>query len=174
MFTRPCLEFRYTVVRVWDEPIAALLAGGPTTAPLAMLTDEAATDLPAAFDRLVARLRQPGVGDNVVGDVLGSTFVLCGLRHDEARIADLYRSVSMLFEDSTTYQMILRKGEAQGEARGRAAEAQRLLLLMGRKRFDLTPAAETTLQAITDPARLERMAERIFDATGWDDLLATA
>jgi hypothetical protein len=29
-------------------------------------------------------------------------------------------------------------------------------------------------QGIADPARLERMAERIFDATDWDDLLATS
>lgn len=45
----PYLTFRYTVVRVWQEPLAALLAAGPGVAPLALLTNEAAADLPAAF-----------------------------------------------------------------------------------------------------------------------------
>jgi hypothetical protein len=50
-----------------------------------------------------------------------------------------------------------------------------ILLIRGRKRFGAPPPAEreAELAAITDRARLERMAERIFDATGWDDLLAT-
>ena len=68
-----------------------------------------------------------------------------------------------------------KKGVAQGVAQGSAQEAQRILLIMGRKRFGSVPeGAETTLKGITDPARLERMAERILDAAGWDDLLATA
>ena len=50
-----------------------------------------------------------------------------------------------------------------------------ILLIMGRKRFGSPPPPERVaeLAAITDRARLERMAERIFDAAGWDDLLAT-
>src|SRR5439155_6222138 len=75
---RGYLEFRYGVVRVWQEPIAPLLAGGPGTAPLAMLTDEAAADLPGAFARFVDRLRRPDVDDKLVDDLLGSTYVLCG------------------------------------------------------------------------------------------------
>jgi hypothetical protein len=45
----PYLTFRYTVVRVWQESLAALLAAGTGLLPLALLTNEAATDLPAAF-----------------------------------------------------------------------------------------------------------------------------
>ena len=44
-------EFRYRVVRLWEEPITPLLAGGPGTAPLALLTNEATTDLPGAVTR---------------------------------------------------------------------------------------------------------------------------
>lgn len=97
----------------------------------------------------------------------------------------------MTLEDSTTYQLILNKGfkqgevqgEARGEARGRSegrvegrvAEAQSLVLRIGTRRFG-TPAAETEsmLRALTDPDRLERIADRLLDASGWDDLLATA
>jgi len=72
----------------------------------------------------------------------------------------------MTLEDSTTYQLILNRGVI--------AEAQRVLLIQGRKRFGApSPATEAALQAITDRDHLERLAERILDATGWDDLLAT-
>ena len=78
-------------------------------------------------------------------------------------------------EDSTTYQEISQKGYQQGLAQGLAAgAAQRMLLIMGRKRLGTLPdAVETTLRSIVDIDRLGRMAERIFDAAGWDDLLAT-
>lgn len=50
------LEFRYTVVRVWEESLGGLLAAGVGLAPLAVLTNEAAADLPAAFVRLTDHL----------------------------------------------------------------------------------------------------------------------
>jgi predicted transposase YdaD len=171
---RPYLEFRYTVVRLWEEPIRPLQEGGPGTPPLALLTDEAAADLDAAFARFAERLRRPDVDGRLVKELLGSTYVLSGLRHAPERMAEYYRRLSMTLEDSTTYQWILQKGVAQGLTQGAEQEARRLLLLQGRKRFGAASAsAEAVLQGIADAARLERMAERIFDATGWDDLLAT-
>jgi len=84
----------------------------------------------------------------------------------------------MTLEDSTTYQWIFQQGEARGEARGesqgRIQEARSLLLLQARRRFGQQPAAEASLQQVADSDRLRRMAERIFDAVSWDDLLATA
>jgi hypothetical protein len=96
----------------------------------------------------------------------GPTFVLCGLRYRPAQVEALYRELSMTLEDSTTYQLILQ--------RGAVAEAQRILLSQGRKRFGQpNQATEAALRGITDRSRLERLAERILDAAGWDDLLAT-
>lgn len=54
---RPYLTFRYTVVRLWQEPMEPLLTAGVGLAPLALLTNEAAADLPAAFVRFERRLR---------------------------------------------------------------------------------------------------------------------
>lgn len=92
-------------------------------------------------------------------------------------------SLKNILEESSTYQMTLNEGRAKGLAQGKAEgkvegaiEAEhKLLLIQGRKRFKSPPAPEheTALAAITDRSRLERMAERIFDATSWDDLLAT-
>ena len=36
--------------------------------------------------------------------------------HDDARVADLYRNLSMLLEDSTTYQAILKKWQLESAA----------------------------------------------------------
>jgi predicted transposase YdaD len=119
-------------------------------------------------------LRAAAVPDSVERGLLGSTFVLCGLRYDPARIEALYRDLSMTLEDSTTYQLILSKGEARGELLGRVAEAQALVLRLGVKRFGpASGAAEAAVRAITDREHLARLAERVLDAAGWDEVLAT-
>ena len=49
-----------------------------------------------------------------------------------------------------------------------------MILIIAGKRFGPAPGAtEAALQAIIDRDRLERMMDRLLDATGWDDLLAT-
>ena len=175
---RPYLTFRYTVVRVWQEPVEGLLAAGPGLTPLALLTNEAAADLPAAFTRYRERLRADGVSDTVERMLLGSAFVLCGLRYDRNQILDLFRNLSMTLEESTTYQLILErgitKGRAEGVAQGIAQGEQAAVLRLGTKRFG-PPSAETEagIRAITDTGRLGRIIERAVEATGWDDLLGT-
>jgi hypothetical protein len=163
---QPYLSFRYTVVRVWQESVAGLLGAGPGLAPLAMLTNEAAADLPAAFVRLEDRLRADGLPDNVKRGLLGSTFVLCGLRYEENQIEEVYKNMALTLEDSTTYQLILGRGLVKG--------LQTAILKQGTKRFGSpTPEVDAALRATTDQPRLERLAERVLDATSWADLLAT-
>lgn len=175
---RPYLTFRYTVVRVWQESVEGLLAAGPGLTLLALLTNEAAADLPAAFTRFRARLRADGVSDTVERGLLGSAFVLCGLRYSRNQIEDLYRNLSMTLEESTTYQLILERGVAQGIAQGVAQGVaqgeQAAVVRIGTKRFG-PPSTETeaAIRAITDTERLGRLIDRAVDAAGWDDLLAT-
>ncbi len=160
------LTFRYTVVRLWQEPMESLLNAGVGLAPLALLTNEAAADLPAAFVRFEQRLRRPSVADNVREKLLGSTFVLGGLRYAEDRLLELYMSLHNILEDSTTYQGIMRRGALRGR--------QDTLLEQAQERFGPpTPQAEAALRAITDTPRLQRMGRHVFHAAGWDDLLAT-
>ena len=106
----------------------------------------------------------------MVPTLLTTSFSLCGLRHDEKTIRELYMSLSRVLEDSTTYQWIIKQGFAKGEA----AEARKILLRQGRKRFG-EPAESTRdeLSAIADLERLERLADRVIDAVSWDDLLST-
>ena len=46
----PYLAFRYTVVSLWQQPLAPLLNGPVGLLPLAPLTDEAAADLPVVAE----------------------------------------------------------------------------------------------------------------------------
>lgn len=82
----------------------------------------------------------------------------------------------MLLEDSTTYQWILQKGVSQGLSEGLSQgvrEGERnVLLRQGTKRFGPPSAAALAeLQSISDTERLEQLAEKLLDATSWDDLL---
>lgn len=173
---RPYLSFSYTVVRVWQESVDGLLAAGPGVSPLALLTNAAAIDLPAAFGRFRERLQADGVPANVERGLLGSAYILCGLRYTPEQTDELYRDLSMTLEDSTTYQLILNKGAALGEARGitlgAIEEARGLVLRLGRARFGPPPeGVVAALQGITDRERLELMAEKLLTAAGWSDLL---
>ena len=69
---------------------------------------------------------------------------------------------------STTYQLILKEGKAEGKEE----EAKQLLLRLGTKRFG-PPSGhiEAELQKITSLERLEQLAERLLEAENWQELL---
>jgi predicted transposase YdaD len=104
--------------------------------------------------------------------------VLCGLRYDAEQVAALYRSLSMTLEDSSVYQMALGKGVTQGLAQGLVQGSLRgtkdTIVRVGAKRFGPpSEAVQAAIDAITDAVDLGRIADRLLDATGWDDLIAT-
>jgi hypothetical protein len=170
-------EFRYHVMRVWEQPIEFWLQSGVSLAPLALLTDEADADLESALSRFREFLREQRTEEGITGDLLGSSYVLCGLRYDPLRIAEMYRRLSMLLEDSTTYREILEKGVSQGLSQGLsqgfAQGEKNSLVRIGTKRFGPPSASvSAVIQSIVDSSRLERLLERLLDAKDWDDLLA--
>jgi hypothetical protein len=156
------LTFRYTVVRLWQEPFEPLLTAGLGLAPLALLTNEAAADLPAAVARFHARLQEEAVPANVEKDLLFFTAGLGGLRYERDLIERLVMGGRGIIEETPLY----RRAKAEGVCLA--------VLAAGAGRLGPAPAAVVSaLQAITDEARLLRMLERIPSASGWDDLLAT-
>jgi len=67
------------------------------------------------------------------------------------------------------------RGEVRGEARGRIEEARSVVFRIGVKRFGPVPSAiQSALHTISDRERLERIVDRVLEATDWNDLLATA
>ncbi len=185
---REYLRFDYSVIRVWEEPLESLLNAGLGLAPLSILTNEASVNLPVAFDRLLTSVRAQGTSETIVKDLLSSIFVLSGLRYEAEQMESLYRSLSMTLEDSTTYQLILKRGEARGiaigeergeergiaigEERGDVLRSQSTILKLGTKRFGAVPRAiDEQIRSTDNPVRLEAITDRLLDATSWEELL---
>jgi predicted transposase YdaD len=132
--------------------------------------------LPQVIARLVERIDTEAPAEQVP-ILLTASFVLSGLRVSRDRGVELFQGVQKM-RDSTTYQFILDEGRAEGlikgEARGRADEARKMLLLFGRKHLGEPGAAvEAAVQAISDLERLELLAERVTDVKSWQELLQT-
>jgi len=183
-------DFRYTVLRVWERPADDWLNAGVGLLPLALLTNEAFARLPTVAGRFHDRLSAAPVTDKVKSDILSSAFVLGGLRYNRTDLVEVFTNMSLTLEDSTTYQWILEKGytkghtlgeavglalgEARGQALGEARGRAQTILRQGIKKFGPpdTAVAER-LAALADVEHLDRIADRIFDAVSWADLLGT-
>lgn len=161
----------WIVWRVWQSPAEPLLAGGLGTLLLALLTDEAQKQLPHVIARVRQRLEQE-LPEEERKDYWSRAFVLLGLRNTEHKAATLLQGVGNM-EESTTYQAILRRGEAIGEARGALQGERRMLVRLGEKRLGSpSPQVMAALDAIADGSRLEALGARLFEAETWEDLLA--
>jgi hypothetical protein len=133
-------------------------------------------------------------------DLIDRWKVLAGAETD-TRLKSQYATIALLFaakaerktiweqkledwnvEDNSYVNGWIAVGEKRGEARGKEigkeigmVEADRASVLrLGAKRFGDAPAnVQSAVNGIADRERLERIADRIFDATDWDDLIAT-
>jgi hypothetical protein len=102
-------------------------------------------------------------------ELWSATYILMGVRYDDALIDTLLQGV-LAMEESVTYQKIIRKGKAEGKAE----EARKILLLLGRDHFG-EPSAEVqaVLDALTDVQRLEELALRVHHVGSWQELLGS-
>jgi hypothetical protein len=163
------VEFRYEVVRMWQQPIERFLMGGIHLLPLATLCklpgehplDEALRDVVREID---ARLLQTNDRAQAVR-LMTAAFILTGLRVRREMLRPIFDGVRIMHE-TVAWDYYLEEGCIQGE--------QRLLLRQGRKRFG-EPGEEdiTALKAIKDIERLERLGDAVFTANSWQELLAT-
>ncbi|HKI33077.1 MAG TPA: hypothetical protein VKA46_14595 [Gemmataceae bacterium] len=67
------------------------------------------------------------------------------------------------------------EARAEGKAEGRMETLRQAILRLGRQRFDKVAGRKqkAQLNEMTDVPRLERILDRVLDATSWDELLAT-
>lgn len=94
-----------------------------------------------------------------------AAYVLTGLRVTKTDLGTIYRGVGLVTE-STAYDEAIEEGELRG--------SHAVLLRMGRKQFGVPDeATEVGLKSIRDLERLERLADAIFTAKSWPELLAT-
>ena len=171
-------DVSYLVFRVWEHPPEFFLNCGLGTAPLATVAAMEPGQLPDVVRRVTDRIRAEAA-PNEIAELFTATFVTMGLRHPPHVVSGLMAGVSNMRE-SSTYQLILEEGRSAGLDEGRKAGLDEgrvrgerdVLLRLGERRFG--PPDATTRQAIEqikDPTRLMTLADRVLDATGWDDLL---
>jgi hypothetical protein len=160
---------RYRVLRVWEVPAATWLSGGLGLVPLALLGGVPKADLPAVVAQMKQRFDREA--PSRAKELWFAAYILMGLRYESAIVQSLLRGV-MNMKESTTYQAILEEGKAEGEAKGKAEEARKMLLLMGRERFG-EPSAQITalLDAAIDLSQLEALMIRLLHAKTWEELL---
>jgi hypothetical protein len=165
----PYLRFHYQVVRVWQLAPGPLLSGDVGLLPLAPISAVTKKQLPGIIEKIGARLKEPGAA-KAAETVWAATYLLLGLRHDEAFVQHLLQGVQAM-EESTTYRGLI----ARGEKKGKLAEAKRILQLQGKEAIGPPDAATVSaLKQLNDLATLEDMLKRVHSAPSWQALLGKA
>jgi predicted transposase YdaD len=163
-------DFRYNVVRLWQLPVEEILVGGLATLPLAPLAEGGDKAVPQLIESLHERFHRE-TSRAEANTYMLATALLMGMKYPEDLIRRLFVDTHFL-EESVTYQMILRQGEAKGQNKWRLAEARKILEKLGTKRFGLPDASiRARLDAMTKVEQFEAITDRILDATSWNDLL---
>lgn len=166
---RSKMDFKFDVVRMWQQPVGRFLRGGLGTLPLATLCQlpparSVADALPDVIHRINHRLVREATPEDA-RQLLTATYLLTGLRVSREVARAIFERLTHMHE-SSTYQAILDEGEARG--------IREMLLRQGRTRFgppdDRVTAA---VRAVNDLARLRRWGDRILSASSWDELLRT-
>jgi hypothetical protein len=133
------LEFRYQVVRLWQEPVEPLLAGGLGILPLAPLGRITPEQLPGVIQRVEDRFQHEVPADEAA--VLSTaTFVLTGLRYSVDVTRHLFRGVETM-EESSTYPWIVAQGRAKGLIERQVQQTRNLIQRQGSRRRPPHPTA---------------------------------
>jgi predicted transposase YdaD len=171
------VEFEYEVVRLWRQPAEVYLRAGLAALPLATLCampeDKPLVDaLKDVVREIDGRLASEATHADAVR-LMVAAYILTGLRVPKNELSAIYRGVGLM-QESTAFDEIVEESERRGELRGEIKRSHRLLLRLGRNRFGSPDAAaEAQLTSIDDLDRLDRLADAIFTAASWQELLAT-
>src|SRR5207253_2343305 len=106
----------------------AWLLGGLGLVPLAPLGSVQKADLPSVVAQMKQRFDREAPSQ--AKELWFAAYILMGLRYERAMVQSLLRGVVNM-KESVTYQAILE----EGEAKGKAEEARKMLLLQGREQF---------------------------------------
>jgi predicted transposase YdaD len=162
------VQFAFHVVRIWERSAEELLAGPFALLPLAPIANVELSEMPGLIRRMQSRL--DAATPAFEKDLWMITHLLMGLKFGPEQTHDFLRGVFQMLDlrVSTTYQSILKEGEATGEAKGE----RQVLFLIGSKRFGEPDAAtRAAIETITSPQRLEELAGRLLEVSSWADLL---
>ncbi|MBY0232827.1 MAG: hypothetical protein K2W96_26390 [Gemmataceae bacterium] len=163
----PYLGFDYDVVRLWQQPLAPLLAGSLALLPLAVLTNEAQPNIEAVGEQVGRRLvAETPEADR--GKMVSALAQLMGLRYEFGLIERIVRRVATV-EDNTWIRGWMERGERRGAVR----TAREMLLRIGRQKLgEPQPAALASIEAMDDVGRLQDLTAQVLEVGTWADLLS--
>ena len=168
----PVINFRYTVIRVWEQEAQAFLNGGLGLLPLAPLANVTDEELPSVVGQMQARIARENQTSAQARFLWTATYLLLGLNHEPDFINDLLKGVLQL-QESSTYRAIWEEGERRGRVEGRVEGERRLFLRFAAQRLGQpSPQVEAALGRITSPEEWEKLADRLLGVETWDELLA--
>lgn len=157
----PRIEFRYRVLRVWEEPAETFLSGGLTLLPLAPIAKVAKRDVPKVLAQVEKRIEREAAPTEVA-TLTTATGILLGLKYPPTFIESLMRRDEM--KNSTFYQSIVEEGAVN--------QARTTLFRLGRRRFG--EPNEATIQRIEGETSLDRLndlLDRILSVESWEELV---
>ena len=177
------LRFGYAVVRVWEQNAEQLLAGGLAALPLAPLAAKTRSEAAAFTQAVHARLdAEPDLQQ--ARELSTATFILLGLKYEEAFIQTLTQGVQKMRE-SSTYQMIVREGMQEGRREGMREGMReglsvgmldgerRSLILQGTRKFGaLSDAHREKIESAPSREQLEVWLLSVLDASDWNGVFA--
>jgi hypothetical protein len=163
------VEFRYEVVRMWQQPLEPFLAGGVSALPLATLCQLPPNQPEVDALRGIVREIEKRLANECqyaqAARLMTAAFVLTGLRIERTALGPIFDGVKLMHE-SSAYELILEEGAIKG--------AKRFLLRAGKKKFGQPDdAIVQTLNGVQDLDRLDRLEDAILNASSWQELLAT-
>jgi hypothetical protein len=163
------MDLAFEVVRLWQRPVEAFLAGGVALLPLAVLCqlppDKSPEEsLPEILRRIEERLTREATPADAA-KLMRMTFVLAGMRVEKAELKQFFAGEGLM-KESFAYDVLIEEGEVKA--------LRKTLLRQGRIRFgDPTEETEAAIGALSDVERLERLTERLVTANSWQELLAS-
>ncbi|QEH31762.1 hypothetical protein OJF2_02270 [Aquisphaera giovannonii] len=168
---RPVHDFRFGVVRTWQQSAETILRGPLSLLPLALLADAPPEAARSVIHRIDERLARESSGPEAAR-LMNSTFLLAGLRFAEETIATLFFGTlnmslldSKILKDSSSYRLL--------ERLIRIDESRALLLALATRRFGPpTGSQKADLDGIDDHDRLQGLCLSLDSVSGWDELLA--
>lgn len=159
-------EFRFEVIRVWQQPAEFFLQGGLGTLPLALLSDIEFDELPDAIDQIKRRVDQeiPTEADRT--EFWSTTEILLDAVYDDTVVQSLLKGIANMRESSVVIRYL-----EEGRQEGRQEGLRHFLYRMGTRRFgEPDDTTRQRIDAISDFDQLEQLAERILEASGWNEL----
>ena len=164
------IDYRYTLIKVWDTPAEQFMNAGIALMPFAPLGKIDVSELPG----LIYRMRV--IIDAEQDAVKASKFwtavsIFMGLKFEPEFIETLLKGVANMRE-STTYQAILREGEVIGKLEGKLEGKLDMFKIYAESCLgDINEIAEVKLNSIKKAETVDMLVRRLKEVKNWTELL---